>query len=73
MEVPNIIQFNIEKAEEGGYTASAVGYSIFTEGETLDEVVYNIKDAVECHFGEDNEEKIRPLPIMINFALPALV
>jgi predicted RNase H-like HicB family nuclease len=71
MKMPNVIQFFIEKAQEGGYTASAVGYSIYTEGETLDETVQNIKEAVECHFGED-EMKAHDLPIMVNFAVPSL-
>jgi len=50
MRIPNVIQFFIEKDTKSGYTASAVGYSIYTQGETLDETVHNIKEAVECHF-----------------------
>ncbi|MFZ2303528.1 MAG: type II toxin-antitoxin system HicB family antitoxin [Minisyncoccia bacterium] len=71
MKPPIILQFFIQTAEEGGYTAHAVEYPIYTQGETLDETVLNIKDAVECHFGED-DEKHRTLPVMINFALPAM-
>lgn len=44
------IIFIIEGSDEGGYTAKALGYSIYTEGETLDELKENIKDAVKCHF-----------------------
>ena len=44
------IIFIIENSDEGGYTAKALGYSIYTEGETLDELKENIKDAVKCHF-----------------------
>lgn len=33
----NDIIFLIEEALEGGYTARAIGESIFTEGDTLDE------------------------------------
>lgn len=55
MEVPHVIQFFIEKSDEGGYTASAVGFSIHTEGETLGEVAKNIKEAAACHFGEETE------------------
>lgn len=44
------IIFIVETADEGGYTAKALGYSIYTEGETLDELKENIKDAVKCHF-----------------------
>lgn len=71
MEKPIILQFVIQAAKEGGYTAHSVEYPIYTEGETLDETVLNIKDAVECHFGDD-EEKAKTPPVMINFALPAM-
>lgn len=52
------IIFLIEEAAEGGYTASALGYSIFTEGETFDELKKNIKDAVKCHFDKKNMPRI---------------
>ncbi|MBO9681458.1 MAG: hypothetical protein J7502_02090 [Flavisolibacter sp.] len=48
------IIFLIEEAAEGGFVAKALGESIFTEGETLEEVKSNIKEAVECHFDEEN-------------------
>jgi predicted RNase H-like HicB family nuclease len=48
------IIFVIEEAMEGGYTARALGASIFTEGETMAEVKANIKDAIMCHFENDN-------------------
>ncbi len=48
------IQFRVEKAEEGGYIASGVGVPIFTQAESLDELLHNIQEAVELHFeGED--------------------
>lgn len=46
------IIFVVEDSDEGGYTAKALGHSIFTEGQTLDELKENIKDAVKCHFDE---------------------
>ena len=72
MKMPNVIQFFVEKEEEGGYTASAVGFSIHTEGTTLDETVQNIKEAVECHFGEDNIKRVS-MPILVNFAVPQIM
>lgn len=48
------IIFLIEESEEGGYEARAMGYSIFTEGETYEEVKANIKEAVKCHFEQGN-------------------
>jgi hypothetical protein len=48
------VTFLIKEDFEGGFTAQALGYSIFTEGDTKDELKKNILDAVRCHF--DNQE-----------------
>ena len=48
----NEIIFLIEESIEGGYEARAMGHSIFTEGETYEEVKENIREAVKCHFEE---------------------
>ena len=45
--------FLVEEAPEGGFTARALGQSIFTEADTLDDLRRNVREAVECHF-EDN-------------------
>ncbi len=52
------IIFLIEEALEGGYTARAIGESILTEGDTLDEIKRNIKEAVECHFDKDKKPSL---------------
>jgi hypothetical protein len=57
------IVFLVEEAPEGGFTARALGHSIFTEGDTLDEVEENARDAVRCHF----EEHERPAVIRLHF------
>jgi hypothetical protein len=44
--------FLIEDAPEGGYTARALGYSIFTQADTWDELKQSIQDAITCHFDE---------------------
>ena len=49
------IIFIVENSDEGGYTAKSLGYSIYTEGETLDELKENVKDAAKCHFEPDKE------------------
>ncbi len=46
--------FLIEDSSESGYEARALGQSIFTEGETMDELKENIREAVRCHFEESN-------------------
>jgi len=50
----NEIIFIVEEAAEGGFIAKALGASIFTEGETMEELKFMVKDAVKCHF-ESNE------------------
>lgn len=54
----NEIIFIVEESPEGGWTARALGYSIFTEAETENELKKNIKEAVSCHFEEVNAPKI---------------
>ncbi len=49
MKLKEII-FVVEEDPEGGYTAQAIGHSIFTEGETLEDLKENVKDALKCHF-----------------------
>lgn len=50
--------FVIEEALEGGFTARALGESIFTEAETLEELRQNVKEAVECHFDAEHMPKL---------------
>jgi len=54
MNIKEII-FMVEEDPEGGYTARALGYSIFTEAETLEGLKESIKDAIKCHFDKDEE------------------
>lgn len=39
-----------EDVVDGGLVAHALGTGIHTEGENLDELKANIRDALECHF-----------------------
>jgi len=43
----------VEEAVEGGYIARALGASIFTEADDLADLERNVRDAVRCHFEED--------------------
>lgn len=54
----NEIFFLVEHAVEGGFTARALGGSIFTEGDTLEELRSNIRDAVDCHFEKESKPKL---------------
>lgn len=46
--------FLVQDSLEMGFEARAIGESIFTEGENMDELKENIREAVRCHF-EDSE------------------
>ena len=52
------IVFVVEEAPEGGYTARAVGDSIFTEADSLTELHERAREAVRCHFDEGKAPKL---------------
>ena len=48
------IIFEVSEDElDGGWSACALGFGIHTEGETLDELRSNVREAVNCYF-DDN-------------------
>ena len=50
------IIFEVSEDElDGGYSASALGFGIHTEGGTLDELRRNVREAVNCYFDESME------------------
>lgn len=50
--------FLVEEAPEGGYDARALGHSIYTQAETLEELREMVRDAVRCHFDEDDLPRV---------------
>ena len=57
------IVFLVEEDPEGGYTASGLGQSIFTQADTIDLLRNNVRDAVRCHFPDESE---RPTAIRLH-------
>jgi hypothetical protein len=54
------IIFVVEESPEGGYEARALGHSIYTQAETLNDLRQMVRDAVNCHFdGEAKPSVIR--------------
>jgi predicted RNase H-like HicB family nuclease len=49
------IIFLVEEDIDGGFTAKSLGYSIFAEGENLEELKKNILDALKCHFEKEED------------------
>jgi hypothetical protein len=50
--------FLVEEAAEGGFTARALGESIFTEADSVAELHARVREAVRCHFDEGKAPKI---------------
>ena len=47
------IIFEVREDEvDGGYCASALGVGIHTEGDSLDQLRANVREAVDCYFDE---------------------
>lgn len=61
--------FLVEEAPEGGYTARALGESVFTEAEDLQGLHTNVRDAVRCHFDEGQA----PRMIRLHFVRDELI
>jgi hypothetical protein len=58
-------------SREGGYQARALGSSIFTEADTLDELKAMIRDAVSCHFEKGQKPSVIRLHMLKDEVLPA--
>lgn len=65
------IIFTVEESPEGGYEARALGYSIHTQAETLDELKAMLRDAVRCHFDESDRPRVIRLHLVRDEILPA--
>lgn len=57
------IIFSVQESPEGGYDARALGFSIFAQANSLEELKTMIRDAVACHF-EDGQ---KPSVIRLHF------
>ena len=58
------IIFQVRESPEGGYEARAVGYSIFTQGDDWEHVIYMMRDAVLCYF--DDGEAPQSIGVHLN-------
>jgi hypothetical protein len=63
MTIVSEIIFVVEDAPEGGYTARALGESIFTEADSIEQLHAQVRDAVACHY----DEGARPKVIRLHF------
>lgn len=68
-----LVKFVIYRDEESGWYAKAIDANIVTQGETLDKLRENIKEAVEVHFEEEiPTETIKILTLSEFEVLPSI-
>jgi hypothetical protein len=65
------IIFSVQESPEGGYEARALGFSIFTQADSLEELKASIRDAVSCHFEEGKKPSVIRLHIVKDEVIPA--
>ena len=58
VDMASEIIFVVQESPEGGYEARALGHSIFTEADSLEELQLMVRDAVACHFEKEDRPKI---------------
>ncbi len=63
---PGEIIFEVIETIEGDYNARDLGYGIFTQGQDWADLRAMVKDAVLCHFDEDDTPKVIRLHLAKN-------
>jgi len=64
------IIFSVQESPEGGYEARALGHSIFSQADSLDELKSMLRDAVACHFAESEKPSLIRLHLVREEVLP---
>ncbi len=67
-----IIPVQIFEAEEGGYYATCTELGAYTQGDTIDELVRNIHEAVELSLEGENEDDTgfaKDSTILVNYEI----
>jgi hypothetical protein len=65
------IIFSVEESPEGGFEARALGHSIFTQADTVEELRAMVQDAVRCHFDDADRPRTIRLHWVKDEVLPA--
>ena len=65
------IIFAVEESPAGAYEARALGHSIYTQAETLDELRASARDAVRCQFDESERPRLIRLHVVRDEVIPA--
>ncbi|MGB8325029.1 MAG: hypothetical protein WCE52_18885, partial [Candidatus Acidiferrum sp.] len=64
------IIFAVHESPEGGYEARALGHSIFSQAESLEELKAMLRDAVKCHFDDADKPSVIRLHLVKDEVIP---
>ncbi len=62
--------FEVRDAEEGGYYAKALGYGIFTDAATWEELRANVLEAISVHF---EDAPMQPRLVQLHYVKDELI
>ncbi len=65
------IIFSVQESPEGGFEARALGYSIFTQADNMEELKSNVREAVRCHFDDGQTPCVIRLHTVKDEVIPA--
>ena len=65
------IIFAVEESPDGGYEARALGHSIYTQADTMDDLKGMVRDALRCHFDEGDRPRVIRLHLVKDEVIPA--
>lgn len=72
MQLQQTVKSFIRPGEQSGYIAECLEISVVTQGETLDEVVQNLREAVSLHLEDEDPAEfglIENPSILVTFEL----
>jgi hypothetical protein len=64
------IIFSVQESPDGGYEARALGHSIFTQADSLEEFKVLVRDAVRCHFLPEARPQMIRLHVVKDEVIP---
>ncbi len=62
--------FEVRDAEEGGFSARALGHAIFTQGETWEELRANVLEAATLHF---EDAPVQPRLVQLHYVRDEII
>ncbi len=65
------IIFVVSESPEGGFEARALGHSVYTEADSMDELREQVRDAVNVHFEDGERPRIIRLHVVREEVLAA--